>query len=61
SVKTAVPGADGETARSVRFVSPREGVLSVVVGGELRMSAEQAKEMERLVKAEAVVVQTKAQ
>jgi hypothetical protein len=61
SVKTAVPGAEGATARSVRFVSPREGELSVVVGGELRMSAEQAKEMERLVKAGAVVVQTKAQ
>jgi hypothetical protein len=60
NVKTAVPGAEGETARSVGFVSPREGALSVVVGGELRMSAEQAKEMERQVKAGAVVVQTKA-
>jgi hypothetical protein len=61
NVKTAVPGAEGATARSVRFVSPREGELSVVVGGELRMSAEQAQEMERLVKTGAVVVQTKAQ
>jgi hypothetical protein len=61
NVKTAVPGADGATTRSVRFVSPREGALSVVVGGELRMSPEQAKEMEQLVKAGSVVVQTKAQ
>jgi hypothetical protein len=61
NVKTAVPGAEGATARSVRFVSPREGELSVVVGGEMRMSAEQAKEMEGLVKTGAVVVQTKAQ
>jgi hypothetical protein len=60
NVKMAVPGAEGETARSARFVSPREGELSVAVGGELRMSAEQAKEMERQVKAGAVVVQTKA-
>lgn len=61
SVKMAVPGAEGETARSVRFVSPREGELSVVVAGELRMSAEQATAMERQVKTAPMVVQTKAQ
>jgi hypothetical protein len=60
-LKTVVPAAgDSVTARSVRFASPREGELSVVVGGEMRMSEAQAKEMERLAAAGTVAERSKA-
>jgi len=45
----------------VRFVSPREGALSVVVGGEMRMSEAQAREMERMATAGTVAAGSKAQ
>jgi hypothetical protein len=60
NLKNIVPvGGDAVSARSVRFASPREGELSVVVGGELRMSEAQAKEMERLVTAGTVAERSK--
>jgi len=62
NLKTVVPAAgDSVTVRSVRFASPREGELSVVVGGEMRMSEAQAKEMERLATAGTVAERSKAQ
>jgi hypothetical protein len=61
-LKTVVPAAgDAASARSVRFVSPREGALSVVVGGEMRMSEAQAREMERMATAGTVAAGSKAQ
>jgi len=60
NLKTVVPAAGDVNARSVRFASPREGELSVVVGGEMRMSEAQAQEMERLAKA-GTVERSKAQ
>ena len=62
NLKTVVPAAgDTVTARSVRFESLRENELSVVVGGEMRMSEAQAKEMERLATAGTVATGSKAQ
>ena len=44
NLKAVLPAAgDSATARTVRYESLREGELSVVVDGELRMSEEQAK------------------
>ena len=44
SLKAVLPAAgEAATARMVRYESPREGQLSVVVEGELQMSDEQAK------------------
>ena len=44
NLKAVLPAAgDSATARSVRYEALREGELSVVVEGELRMSDEQAK------------------
>jgi hypothetical protein len=43
NLKTELPAAGEAAARSARFASPREGELSVVVDGEMRMSDEQAK------------------
>lgn len=44
NLKTVLPAAgDAATARTVRYESLRAGDLSVVVGGELRMSDEQAR------------------
>lgn len=59
-LKTVVPAA-GETvtARSVRFDSVRENELSVVLGGEMRMSEARAKEMERLATAGTVAERSK--
>jgi len=60
NLKTVVPAAgDAVSARSVRFETLRENELSVVVGGEMRMSEEQVKEMER--QATAVAERSKAQ
>ncbi|MGC2246396.1 MAG: hypothetical protein WA609_07310 [Terriglobales bacterium] len=60
NLKNIVPvGGDAVSARSVRFASPREGELSVVVGGVLRMSEAQAKEMERLATAGTVAERSK--
>jgi hypothetical protein len=62
NLKMVVPAAgDTVTARSVRFESLRENELSVVVGGEMRMSEAQAKEMERLGTAGTVATGSKAQ
>ena len=62
NLKTVVPAAgDAVTARSVRFESPRENELSVVVGGEMRISESQAKEMERLATSGTVAEGSKAQ
>lgn len=43
NLKTDLPAAGEAATRSARFASPREGELSVVVDGEMRMSEEQAK------------------
>ena len=59
-LKTAL-GAVGESAtvQGIRFQSPREDELNVVVNGEVRMTAAQAKEME--MKAKEMVEAGKAQ
>jgi hypothetical protein len=62
NLKTVAPAA-GESviARSARFASPREGELSVVLSGEMRMSEAQAKEMQRRAAAGTVAERSKAQ
>jgi len=42
-LKAELPPAGEATTRSAGFVSPRAGMLSVVVGGEMRLTDEQAK------------------
>jgi len=43
SLKAELPPAGDATTRSARFVSPRAGMLSAVVGGEMRLTGEQVK------------------